>query len=843
MVKTKLIVVVLCITLFSCLKDEVVPLLVDDGTVMFVCEDAQPATKTTLNALQTEWVANTDKVGIFSPQASITIGGNPGVVNEPLTALSNGARSQFSGAVYWNTGDHVFYSYYPYAVGTPPHTAVPVSLPANQTQSFGNNSAHLGALDFLVAKPHTAKYPGASGAPATVSLRYNHLFSIIEFQIIRSSGSGTITKVQLRGRVPLAFESGTVNLTQNAPTSGVSYIIDGVANVSNSVTVSLTSAMTPTNSYETTPKVYMVVLPGTHIGEVKIALESGGIFREVKKTDITFERGKKYVMRVDAANATITLIKGSELEPVTVGSVIWAPLNVGYREDLAAGELFQWHRKYGFDNDYSIMSASSTLDLDQETALDKYKKVYFKSGGSAYEWMPVYNSEWNLTEKFNPCPTGWRLPTKAEATALIAYGSTSIPNENTGGVDGLKGRWIGPNHDNSDLRTSTAVFFPAGGMISYSNGTWPTIFNSGTYWLAFYGEPSNTYNGQVMNISSTQTTTPSASLGNKANGYSVRCVKKGNVTEALLVTVKPYGYKHDGATTGGFIENQGDLPITERGVFYGLSVNPTSLNVVAPTAGVGDFSVILSRLEPNRVYFVRAYAKNSAGTTYYGDQYKFTTLASHVADYGGQEVTINGVTWAPWNAGYVEGTHTYGYLYQWHRKYGQGYNSTESPVFSTLNSAGTKAAASSYVNRDKFYKILSSPYDCITPQLDFWDMDQLYNPCPVGWRVPTGAELQSLVDAGSTWASGPNSQTGRWFGGNHATDRAGSVFFPASGYRTYDSDAVHKTAGRGTDGLYWTSEKNITFTTNASLLYFTNSTIYVGRIEKAVGSSVRCVKN
>jgi len=54
---------------FSCIKDEVSPVLVDYGTVMFVCEDSNPVTKTTLNGLQTEWVANTDKLGIFSPQA------------------------------------------------------------------------------------------------------------------------------------------------------------------------------------------------------------------------------------------------------------------------------------------------------------------------------------------------------------------------------------------------------------------------------------------------------------------------------------------------------------------------------------------------------------------------------------------------------------------------------------------------------------------------------------------------------------------------------------------------------------------------------------------------------
>lgn len=542
-----------------------------------------------------------------------------------------------------------------------------------------------------------------------------------------------------------------------------------------------------------------------------------------------------------ADSAKIPVIKGSDLDAVTVDGVTWAPVNLGYSVDLPHGLVFQWHRISGYGMNAPSKLLNTTLtDLDIETSITTYKDNFISTSSSSTDWSPVAQFEWNRSEKYNPCPPGWRIPTKAEYQALYSYGNTMITNS-SGGVDGFKGRWIGPNHNDEDLRTKTALFFSYAGWFEHS----PTQGNAraglntiGNYWV----NSANSNNGEALTIRDNAGYNPSVSMANKTFALPIRCVKNNGYTTPVLYTIKPYEINYDGAKVGGFIEHQGDLPITERGVFYGLSVNPTSLNVVAPTAGVGGFSVALSRLEPNKVYFVRTYAKNSAGTTFYGDQYKFTTLASQVADYGGQEITINGVTWAPWNAGYVEGTHPYGYLYQWHRKYGQGYNASESPVFSTLNSAGTKAAASLYSNRDKFYKILSSPYDCITPQLDFWDVDQLYNPCPVGWRVPTGAEFQSLMDAGSTWASGPNGQQGRWFGGNHATDRAGSVFLPASGYRTYDSDAVHKTAGRGTDGLYWTSEKNLTFTTNASLLYFTNSTIYVGRIEKAVGSSVRCVK-
>lgn len=403
MVKRFLIFATLGILFFSCIKDEPIPELVDDGTVMFVGEDYQPATKTTLNGLQTEWVANTDKVGLFSPQASKEIGGAPGVVNEPLTALSSGARSQFSGSVYWNTGEHTFYSYYPYATGTPPHTAVPVSLPADQTQSAGDNMNHLSSLDFLVAKPYTAKYPGSSGTPATVSLRYNHLFSIIEFQIKRTSSTWSIKKIRVKGTVPMAFESGTINLSQSAPGTSVPYVIDGMTNTSNSVTLTLTTAFNTTTSYTNTAKAYMVVLPGVHNGDVKIGFEVGGVFYEISRPNITFERGKKYVIQVDADNAQIPVIKGSDLEPVTIDGVTWAPVNLGYSSELPHGLVYQWHRISGYGMNAPAKLLNTTLsDLDIETSTTTYKDDFISTSSSSTDWSPVAQFEWNRSEKYNP---------------------------------------------------------------------------------------------------------------------------------------------------------------------------------------------------------------------------------------------------------------------------------------------------------------------------------------------------------------------------------------------------------------------------------------------------------
>ncbi|MDP3398026.1 MAG: fimbrillin family protein [Bacteroidales bacterium] len=829
--------------LFSCIKDEPVTVLVDDGTVIFVGEDYQPATKTTLNGLQTEWVANTDKVGLFCQQASKTAGGATGVVNEPLTALTNGARSQFSGSVFWNTGDHTFYSYYPYAAGTPPHTAVPVSLKSNQGQLQVNNSDSLAFLDFLVAQPYTAKYPGSNSTPAAVSLRYNHLFSIIEFQIKRTTGSGSIKKVRLRGTAPLAFGSGTINLAQSVPASGTPYMIESMTNTSKSVTVELKTAFTPSNvEYLNAPKVYMVVLPGVHTGELNIGFEINGVYYEVSRSNVIFERGKKYTIQVDVYGASKVVVKGSELEPVTVGDLIWAPINVGYREDLKQGELFQWGRKYGFGLSVAEAPTSNknaseywNYDLDQETAQNKYKDVFLKAGTDPYDWNPVRQLEWNSSQKFNPCPIGWRVPTKTELTTLLSYGFTNIGTTN-GGVDDLLGKWIGPNHDNPELRPTTAVFFPIIGYFTASSTGSRTNFTSHAIYWTSTTPAAGPKSADYMQFT-TSTSNPVFSYTGKAFGYAVRCVKDVVAQDKPIIsTIKPFEVKYNSAKTGVVIENAGGYPIIERGIVYntGTTVDPTGNKRIALSGGPNEYVVEMTGLTASSTYIVRSYVVNSLSQIFYGDQYRLATIPNWE---GSNEVNVGGIIWAPVNAGYST-SNLYGLMYQWSRMYGQTYDNSESPASS--NAAPTNISTANNIgNSNKFYVPTVSPFDCFTARASNWSHE--YNPCPLGWRVPTKEEFDILISSGSTWvSSGVNGKPGRWFGGNHATDKVGSVFLPAAGMRSYNGDIGGL---RTTWGTYWTAtpsgDGNF-----ADALFFTEtiSPYTEGGRYRAVGNSIRCVK-
>ncbi|MGQ8335705.1 cadherin-like domain-containing protein [Sunxiuqinia sp. A32] len=82
-------------------------------------------------------------------------------------------------------------------------------------------------------------------------------------------------------------------------------------------------------------------------------------------------------------------------------------------------------------------------------------------------------------------------------------------------------------------------------------------------------------------------------------------------------------------TMGGTVIWDGGLSVTERGVVYSsTNTNPEIGNIGVTTdsngTGTGSFTERINDLLPNTTYYVRAYATNSAGTTY-GDVRSFTT--------------------------------------------------------------------------------------------------------------------------------------------------------------------------------------------------------------------------
>jgi len=101
---------------------------------------------------------------------------------------------------------------------------------------------------------------------------------------------------------------------------------------------------------------------------------------------------------------------------------------------------------------------------------------------------------------------------------------------------------------------------------------------------------------------------------------------KGTGSSVTITTSAVSSIGMNTATCGGNITNDGGEPITERGICWSGSPNPTiadNRNSDGST-GIGAFSVAMTGLSAGSLYYVRPYATNAAGTTY-GPQASFMT--------------------------------------------------------------------------------------------------------------------------------------------------------------------------------------------------------------------------
>jgi hypothetical protein len=121
------------------------------------------------------------------------------------------------------------------------------------------------------------------------------------------------------------------------------------------------------------------------------------------------------------------------------------------------------------------------------------------------------------------------------------------------------------------------------------------------------------------------------------------------------------------ASTGGNVTSNGGAAVTARGVCWSTWANPTiSDSKTSDGTGTGTFTSAITGLSPGQTYHVRAYATNSAGTSY-GTDLTLTTQTTtptvstnpvstitcdcaagggNVIDDGGDPVTARGVCWS-----------------------------------------------------------------------------------------------------------------------------------------------------------------------------------------------------
>ncbi|MBO6034350.1 MAG: hypothetical protein J6P34_00675 [Paludibacteraceae bacterium] len=168
---------------------------------------------------------------------------------------------------------------------------------------------------------------------------------------------------------------------------------------------------------------------------------------------------------------------------------------------------------------------------------------------------------------------------------------------------------------------SPSVTAPTGGT-SYSSGS---TIGAGT--VVYKGTSTTGYSDTGLTAGTTYTYYLYTVNNNYySSGVSTSVVIPSACTAPTVTTnTTATSIGLQGATVKGTVTD-GICAVTETGIVYGTSANPTgNAQVISHTSGT-QFSKALSGLSPGTKYYFRAYAKTASGTTY-GSDGSFTTTS------------------------------------------------------------------------------------------------------------------------------------------------------------------------------------------------------------------------
>jgi uncharacterized protein (TIGR02145 family) len=173
-------------------------------------------------------------------------------------------------------------------------------------------------------------------------------------------------------------------------------------------------------------------------------------------------------------------------EGIVIDGIKWATRNVATPGKFTAkpedaGKFYQWGSKVG----WSSADPLSATDGDNT-------------------WRDLYEIDDVWLPENDPCPTGWRVPTKEELIDLISSA------DSWGNLNGVDGYYFGT--------VEPKLFLPAAGRRYYSTGSLYVGGSSGYYWSSTQYSATNAY---YLYFSSSSIY---ASDYNNKYGLSIRCV-------------------------------------------------------------------------------------------------------------------------------------------------------------------------------------------------------------------------------------------------------------------------------------------------------------------------------
>ena len=348
------------------------------------------------------------------------------------------------------------------------------------------------------------------------------------------------------------------------------------------------------------------------------------------------------------------------------------------------------------------------------------------------------------------------------------------------------------------------------------------------------------------------------------------------ITVPTVTTSSATNISVTSATVGGNVTDDGGATVTERGVVYSTTPNPTTSNSkVVSGSGKGSFTCNLSNLQEVTTYYVRAYAVNQKGTAY-GEEQSFKTK------YAFSVSSSHKVVFSSGNLQYTQSTNTWSFAEnQWDyigtdNVTGGSVSSNEDGDYKSGTALADKVDLFGWSTDATIFGVSTSEdNDDYSGSFVDWGRNKIGNDAPNTWRTLTSNEWEYLLNtrtnatslkgvaqvngvnglillpdnwtrpAGVTFKSGFHSNEGIDYYAAYQTftaaewsklEAAGAVFLPATGYR--GGSNVNVVQGHG---YYWSATELNSY--NAYFLFFISNDAVMDYFSRHPGQSVRLVKD
>ncbi len=498
---------------------------------------------------------------------------------------------------------------------------------------------------------------------------------------------------------------------------------------------------------------------------------------------------------------------GHKYRYVTIGAQTWMAENLAYLPRVSSATE-------GSDvNPHYYVYGYLGTSLEEAKNLDNYKKY-----GVLYNWPATVGEGQLVGNAFSSiqgaCPPGWHVPFDREWNQLLDF-SESGTSKNLEALPG--GR-----------RVNEEVLTGLGSVGDFA--AIPEKRNT----AALYYEFSNSH---LIKSGS----------GEKNSGFSVRCVKD----YPLKTTI--HSVTHHSVNLEGLAGKETGVTVLNRGFWCGLHPNPTgSDSLLAQGGDSGPFTITLSGLTPETVYYARAYAESEKGIQY-GNQVSFRTRrdtsGTFMDERDGREykwIRINSQDWMAENLAWLpEITH---YM-------------TESDTTPCYYVFGYRGSDLSEARRQRNYQEYGALYNwpaAVAGTIGSNTVPSgIQGACPSGWHLPSDKEWQTMEIALGMTKTEADSVGYRksarvdtqirsvegWRPGSEGDGFLGFDVKPVGG-RGFSKDKFEEL---GTQALFWTSTGAINRGVQRIL-----STQYVplqdlgvlrGAAKTSFGFSVRCIRN